>query len=288
MFKVSVIIPVYNREEYVAASIRSVLDLEEVGEIIIIDDGSTDKSGIICKEMASIYNKLLYYTHENNMNKGVSASRNLGILKANNEYVAFLDSDDIYLENRFWSSARLFDRYKAIDAVYDPYVIEEKNGKLSQVHGINKSIKKDKLLLYAIKGGGRNFFCTNTITIRKKIFDKIGLFDTRLKIHEDSELWLRLIYYGNVIGDNYKNPVSIIKKHEGNSSNYKNYSTKKLYKEIKLKYYYNKDIGAKAKYYILKSYIYNEYKYNGIINTIKLLYKSRKYIYNIWTSLVSG
>jgi len=285
MFKVSVIIPVYNREEHIIASIKSALALKEVGEIIIVDDGSTDQTGSLCLEMADKHPIIKYYTHDNYINKGVSASRNLGIQEATCDYVAFLDSDDRYLENRFFSAARLFGKYKSIDAVYDPYIVEDKDGKMSNVRGIKQYLTDDELFLYAIRRGGIGFFCTNTITIRKDVFDKIGMFDTRLEIHQDTELWLRLIYYGKVVGDNYTDPVSIIKKHNSNNSLNKNYKSKNKYKEIIIEYYYNKNISKRYMFFMLKSLIRNEYRYKGISSAFKLLWNKKKYLMKRNTSV---
>lgn len=90
---VSVIIPVYNRQEYIEECISSVLAQSyQIFEIILIDDGSTDRSVEICESLAQRDSriKLLKGTHQ-----GVSAARNLGLDAAQGEYVFFLDSDDV-------------------------------------------------------------------------------------------------------------------------------------------------------------------------------------------------
>ena len=96
---ISVIIPVYNREKYIRRCVYSVLTqpCAEYAEIIIVDDGSTDKTSQICDEIASDY-KNVNVIHKSN--GGVAAARNTGIERAAGRHIAFLDSDD-WLEKNF-------------------------------------------------------------------------------------------------------------------------------------------------------------------------------------------
>lgn len=90
--KISVIIPVYNCEKYLQDCLKSVIDQTYKDlEIIIIDDGSTDNSGTICDQFAKQDSRIQVIHQEN---KGVSASRNIGILQMSGELVSFIDADD--------------------------------------------------------------------------------------------------------------------------------------------------------------------------------------------------
>lgn len=90
---VSVIIPVYNRQEYVAECLQSVLAQSyEALEIIVVDDGSTDHTGEICTEFAENDHRIKVYAGAHN---GVCAARNLALEQATGDYVFFIDSDDI-------------------------------------------------------------------------------------------------------------------------------------------------------------------------------------------------
>ena len=96
MPKVSIIVPIYNVEEYLERCINSLIGqtLEDI-QIILVNDGSTDKSGEIAKRYASKYKEKIMYLEKTN--GGLSDARNYGLPYATGEYIAFLDSDD-YIE----------------------------------------------------------------------------------------------------------------------------------------------------------------------------------------------
>ena len=89
---ISIIIPVYNVEKYLKKCINSVINQSHKNlEIILIDDGSTDKSGIILDEYAKIDERIKVYHKKNG---GLSSARNYGIKRSNGNYICFIDSDD--------------------------------------------------------------------------------------------------------------------------------------------------------------------------------------------------
>lgn len=90
---VSVIVPVYNTEKYLKKCLNSILNQSYRNlEIIIVNDGSTDSSGIICKEIQEYDDRVIYYEQNN---KGLSSARNVGVNIAKGDFLAFVDSDDI-------------------------------------------------------------------------------------------------------------------------------------------------------------------------------------------------
>src|SRR4028118_491035 len=96
MKKVSVIIPVYQVEKYIAAAVQSVLEQTYKDfELLIIDDGSTDRSLEICQQFSDPRIKII-----RQQNQGVCAARNTGIRHAQTEYLAFLDGDDLWLPTK--------------------------------------------------------------------------------------------------------------------------------------------------------------------------------------------
>ena len=90
--EVSIIVPVYNVEKYLPRCIDSILAQTSTNfELILIDDGSTDKSGMICDEYAKKDNRIKVFHKENG---GVSSARNIGLDNASGEWLAFIDPDD--------------------------------------------------------------------------------------------------------------------------------------------------------------------------------------------------
>ena len=116
---ISVIIPVYNAAAYIEKAVCSALFHAEVKEVVLVNDGSTDNSLAIIQKLQQIDNKIKIYHHKNKSNKGRSASRNLGIKKATQPYIAFLDADDFYLPNRFENDLKVFRDNINCDGVYN-------------------------------------------------------------------------------------------------------------------------------------------------------------------------
>lgn len=90
--KISIVIPVFNGEQYVSYSIESVMcQTKKEWELIVVNDGSSDNTGEICKKYAELDERIRYYEQKN---QGVSAARNLGLVKAKGQWITFLDADD--------------------------------------------------------------------------------------------------------------------------------------------------------------------------------------------------
>src|SRR6476661_1937714 len=99
--KISVVIPVYNVENYLQRAVTSVFEQPEVIELLLVEDGSSDNSIGLCRDLAEKDKRIIVLQHRDGKNRGVAASRNLGIRNASCPFVAFLDADDYYLPNRF-------------------------------------------------------------------------------------------------------------------------------------------------------------------------------------------
>ena len=125
-YDVSVIIPVYNREQYIEESVQSILnqtyDVTKI-QIILINDGSTDNSQEICENLQIQHNNVVCI---NQQNAGVSEARNTGIRKAEGKYILFLDSDDVLESHSLQYLIDFFDEhYEEIDLVTYPMTIYE-------------------------------------------------------------------------------------------------------------------------------------------------------------------
>lgn len=183
--KVSIIIPVYNGELYVKDAIDSALNQTYKNiEVIVVDDGSIDKTYEICESYGT---KIKYYKKENG---GVSTALNLGIEKMSGDYFSWLSHDDLYLSNKIEEQINYLNKIKKYDVVlYSDYGYINKNGKK-----ISETILDHDMLIkkpvYSLLRG-----CVNGITmlIPKKCFDDCGVFDVNLRCTQDYDLWWKII-----------------------------------------------------------------------------------------------
>ena len=104
----AVIIPVYNGEFHIQRCINSCLLSSSLDEVIVVDDGSIDNTAAIVTSMQEVDNRIKFYQHPDGKNHGISASRNLGLKKAQSQWITFCDADDYYLSNRFEAFDRSF------------------------------------------------------------------------------------------------------------------------------------------------------------------------------------
>lgn len=213
-FKVSVIIPVYNAEKFIAEAVESAVHLEEVGEILLIEDHSPDNALAVCLGLEEKYQKVNLLQHPGGVNKGAGASRNLGIQNAKSEYIAFLDADDIYLPNRFDVEKKLYHQGVLGDGVfhntgkyhsYEPYYDKE------DVKNIKKLSEREYLW-----GFFRGYFslATNSITIKHSLFKKTKYFNEDLELHQDTHMWYRVFHFGAIKTGSLEDPVSLTREHE--------------------------------------------------------------------------
>ena len=94
---ISIIVPVYNTEKYIECCLDSIMKQDYPNfEVILVNDGSTDESGIIIQKYKEKYKNISYIKQEN---KGVGAARNAGIKVAKGDYISFVDSDDLIMED---------------------------------------------------------------------------------------------------------------------------------------------------------------------------------------------
>jgi glycosyltransferase involved in cell wall biosynthesis len=195
---VSVITPVFNASLFLEKAIKSVLIQSEVSELILIDDGSTDNSWEIIQAWRQKDNRIVTLQHPDKQNHGRSATRNLGIKKATGNFIAFLDADDFYLENRFKNDIRLLEKDLTLDGIYNAigaFVYDDFTGKISdsiRLTTIKERVGPDELYLYMNPLGSKGWFSGDGLTVRKDIFDKVGLFNEYLPVGEDTELWCKM------------------------------------------------------------------------------------------------
>jgi len=184
MTSVSVIIPVYQSANTIAEAIDSVLSQTfKDFEIIVVDDGSTDS----LEEVLSKYGEKIKLIKQKRL--GVSASRNKGIKNSSGEIVAFLDADDIWLPNKLSQQLALFNLNPHLGVVFGNVYFW--NGEIFQrkTYFDFSQPYRGKILfpLFAV-----DFIPLLSIMIRRKVLDKVGLFDESVRFVEDYEMLLRI------------------------------------------------------------------------------------------------
>jgi len=206
MSKVSVIIPTYNYGHYIEEAIDSVLaQTYKDYEIIVVDDGSTDNT----EEVVSKYGPKIKYIYQEN--QGLSAARNTGIKKSNGEYIAILDSDDLWFPWKLEKQMKLFEANSVLGLVYsDGFAFSEKGVFDDFLFGENTNFYRgrvfDKLLL-------NNFISCPSALVKRDCFNKVGLFDTSLDACEDWDMWLRISLYYEI--DYVNEPLVKHREHKG-------------------------------------------------------------------------
>ncbi|MDI6788821.1 MAG: glycosyltransferase, partial [Planctomycetota bacterium] len=184
---VSVIIPTYNSDKYLAEAIESALDQTYKNlEIIVVDDGSTDNT----RELVKQYESKIHYIYQENQER--SAARNTGIKYSRGKYLQFLDADDIILPEKLELQVDFLENNLDYAVVYsdirsfndfDRTKLTPKNCKFYSGN-ILKELLRD------------NFISVHPALIRRLCIDKVGLFQVRFNLCEDWDFWLRVAYAG--------------------------------------------------------------------------------------------
>lgn len=181
----SVIIPTFNRKEKLRAAIVSVLVQEEQDfELIVIDDGSDDGSS----ELADVFNGRITYIFQKNA--GVSAARNRGISLSRGSHIAFLDSDDTWHRKKLASHREFLNSYPHI-RIHQTEDIWVRNGRRVNP-GIRHMKKEGDIFIPSLK---RCLISPSSVCISKTVFEKYGIFDEKLPVCEDYDLWLRITLF---------------------------------------------------------------------------------------------
>ena len=240
MTEVSVIIPTYNRADFISECVQSVLaQTLPAREVIIVDDGSTDATYNILNDLGfnsiSTPKTVLRYIFQKN--QGVSSARNLGIKEAKSEYIALLDSDDLWLKGKLDRQIIAFRddiqncRLCHTDEIWVRNGIRVNQHKKHKKHGGN--VFQSCLKLCCIS--------PSSAMMHRSVFEDFGFFDEDLPACEDYDFWLRYSAKEDV---NFIDEPLIIKKggHSDQLSGahwgmdrFRIYSIEKILKEPDLK-----------------------------------------------------
>jgi glycosyltransferase involved in cell wall biosynthesis len=206
--KLSVIIASYNHQDYIAETLRS---LEQQTfqdfEIIIIDDGSSDKTVDVAKNAQS---RAQIHTQEN---QGVVAARNRGIDLAKGRYICFVDSDDVVLPERFAKQVALLDSNNELGMVYaDALIIDSKGeqiGKFSDVYPVVPGDAAQRLAMHYC------FTPMITVMVRADVLRKTGPFEKPGPI-SDYMKWIEVAHISKVHYD--PEPLGCWRRHQTSTS----------------------------------------------------------------------
>lgn len=194
--KVSIIIPIFNREHLIQQTIESVLSqIYTNWECIIVDDRSTDNSFPIIKSYSVKDNRFKVFIRPANRIKGASTCRNIGIENASGKFIQFLDSDDLISNNKIYEQIKLigdssenaiaicrWGRFK--ESINDAKIFES----LKSYNNFD-----DMLCFLDCLGDSKGYFPPHSYLIKSEIIKKIGLWNENLTINDDGEFMMRVI-----------------------------------------------------------------------------------------------
>lgn len=183
---VSVILPTYNREHLIVDSIQSILSQTfQNFEIIVVDDGSTDNTEKTVSKIRDHRIKYLKYPE----NRGATYARNIGIKQASGTYIAFQDSDDLWLPDKLTKQVKSLQKStNHVGAVYTGYwwIVNGKKHYMPFLASNKKKVEKIISRLFFL------FVGTPTVLLKRECFERVGLFDEKLIRLQEWELWIRI------------------------------------------------------------------------------------------------
>lgn len=203
---ISIIMPTYNREKYIAQALRSLLEQDyRPLEIIVVDDGSTDATRQVVESFASDHIRYVYQE-----NAGVAAARNLGVSTASGEFLAWLDSDDYYLPGKLTAQMSYLLQHPECELVFtqteDFFDSQEAQKNM------------DTVRCAKISFGGTRLYSA-TMLARRSVIEKVGPRTSQLVAYEDIEWLYRAYFKYNVNMDHYLDRVYLMRRlHPSNIS----------------------------------------------------------------------
>ena len=186
---VAVVIIAYNQADCIAAAIESVLAQtarHRVTEIVVVDDASEDQTACIAQAYSDVNVIIL---KENS--GGCATPRNAGIAATSAPLIAFLDGDDLWMENKIAADLEQFERHPNIGLLYSDYVAFDDTSHQARPIATRRFSVRDKGQLQTFFVAGGPIVPSSTM-IPRRILDRVGLFDPSMQFNEDSELWNRI------------------------------------------------------------------------------------------------
>lgn len=191
---ISIVIPLYNKEKQIKNTLQSVLNqLFQEFEIVVVDDGSTDNSGIVVGTFQDKRMRLVYQ-----QNSGVSAARNRGIQEAKFDLIAFLDADDEWDPEYLSTQYDLFQKFPKCSIFACSYEFKNSEGKASSAI-INKlPFSEENGILsnyFHVASCSHPPLWTSAVVVKKEAIQAIGGFPVGITSGEDLIVWAKLAFY---------------------------------------------------------------------------------------------
>lgn len=183
-YQVSIVIPMYNSQDTISKTIDGLINqtyYDYVKEIIVVDDGSNDNSSNIVKMYQKMEKKIILINKDNG---GVSSARNIGMNMATGNWIAFCDSDDIWLDNKLEEQIQILKKNPEIDFLGTNWSDRKLKILFKEVHSLYKANIYDLCLTF--------FPQPSTVIMKKSIFDKIGGFDDRQRYAEEGSYFYKI------------------------------------------------------------------------------------------------
>ena len=206
--KVSVIIPTYNHSHYILETLQSVFDQNFTDyEIIVVNDGSPDDAAQILAPLVA-QGEIEYIEQPN---AGQAAARNRGLARAQGEFIAFLDDDDLWPPDKLeWQTACLEAHSDVVFVSGTVQEIDDQGREWGRPYGPMGTVSFESLF------GGNPFISPGQILIRASAFQKTGGLNTTLWGTDDFDLWFRLAQHGKIVTS--PRLALFYRRHSGNAS----------------------------------------------------------------------
>jgi glycosyltransferase involved in cell wall biosynthesis len=186
---ISIIMPVLNGERYMAEAIDSIRRQTCTDyELLVMDDGSTDRTGEIVQGFAGTMN-VRHVRHEKN--RGITPTINDGLRRATGTFIAFLDHDDLWLPDFLETQLAYLREHPDVGMVHSDFQTIDGEGKVLE-HSVAQERNRTRPSGFVFRHlFMQSMICGNTVLIRKSCFDHVGLWDERLR-WADYHMWLRI------------------------------------------------------------------------------------------------
>lgn len=199
---VSVVIIFLNAERYIEEAVHSVYDQEFFSdwELILVDDGSTDRSSQIARDLAAADERVHYLEHPGHQNRGMSATRNLGAAHAKAKYIAFLDADDTWTPRKLYDQVELLERMPDVamvsGAVLNWYSWDPKSTIADSIYQpgdiADQRLDPPEAAL-ALNPLRRGTSAIAEVLVRREAFEAVGGFEERFRgLYEDQAFYVKI------------------------------------------------------------------------------------------------